>query len=389
MVRKLLLSMLMVMGAGVLSVSAQEDLATELRFGHFAADAPNVDVFMNGELLFEDRAPSRLSSFEEIDPGIIDIVIAETGRGINRPLVKLNNLDVQDGHGYSITLVGQANDNSLRGLVIDETEAMGDCDLSRNVFRITVNNIQGAPPISVYEGGQFIERNIEYGDYAAVCVEPFFADTARAVAGEDLDDPLFVFDSEEDGNGDFWEPYMVYLWGLMGEYPGTADEDYYFGGGNWYTLAPDPITFIEAYSGWGLTYDSEVFLEFDRVAQAFRDTGLDEVIAEEGPFTIFFPTDQALEALPAKTLNRLLNNPDAMREALMYHMVQGTYYDSDLFEAGSLVTLQGTELEFVFENEDDNFFYVNGVARVEDFEYPILDGSTVYFINDLNFLLPN
>ena len=45
MVRKLVLSVLLVFAFNVLSVAAQGDLATEVRFGHFVADASNVDVF--------------------------------------------------------------------------------------------------------------------------------------------------------------------------------------------------------------------------------------------------------------------------------------------------------------------------------------------------------
>jgi len=389
MIRKLMLSVVLVFAFNVLSVAAQGDLATEARFGHFVADASNVDVFFNGELVFEDYEPSWLSNFIDVDPGTLDVVIAPAGEGVNRPLVKVNSIEIEDGHGYSIALIGQSADDSLTGLVIDETEAIGDCDVSRNVVRITINNITGSPPISFYEGGEWIERDIEYGDYQTVCVPPFAPDTARAVAGDDLDDVIFLFDDEEDGFGGFWEPYLVYLWGLMGEYPGEADEDYYFGGGDWYTLAPDPIAFLEAFSGYGLTYDSEIFLEFDQILQAFRDTGLDEMIREEAPFTLIVPTDQALQALPAKTLNQLMSDPDALRDALLYHVLEGAYYDDDLREAGSLVTMQGSELEFVFDEDNEDYIYLNDLASVEDYEYPMLDGSVVYFINDLNFLLPN
>lgn len=45
MVRKSVLSVLLVFALSLFSASAQEELATEVRFGHFAADAANVDVF--------------------------------------------------------------------------------------------------------------------------------------------------------------------------------------------------------------------------------------------------------------------------------------------------------------------------------------------------------
>ena len=260
--------------------------------------------------------------------------------------------------------------------------------MSENVFRITINNIAGAPPISFYEGDEWIETNIEYGDYAAVCVPVFFADTASAVANQDLDDPLFVFDDDVDGFGGFWEPYMVYLWGMMGEYPGVADEDYYFGGGDWYTLAPDPITFLEAYSGAGMTYDSEIYLEFDQVLEAIRTAGLEDMLRNDGPHTLFVPTDQALQALPAKTLDRLMSDPDALRDALLYHMIEGQYYAADLLDAGTMETDARNGTGIYGGREYRRSFLPERRAQVEDFEYPMLDGSTIYFITNLSFLMP-
>ena len=84
-----------------------------------------------------------------------------------------------------------------------------------------------------------------------------------------------------------------------------------------------------------------------------------------------------------------MSDPEALRDALLYHVLEGAYYDDDLREAGSLVTMQGSELEFVFDEDNEDYIYLNDLASVEDYEYPMLDGSVVYFINDLNFLLPN
>ena len=54
MVRKIVFCLMFLLSLNIFVVTAQEDLATEVRFGHFAADADNVDVFINGEVAFED-----------------------------------------------------------------------------------------------------------------------------------------------------------------------------------------------------------------------------------------------------------------------------------------------------------------------------------------------
>ena len=56
---------------------------------------------------------------------------------------------------------------------------------------------------------------------------------------------------------------------------------------------------------------------------ALRRTGLDELLAGPGPFTVFAPTNEAFDALPAGTVDTLLKpeNKDQLTKVLTCHVV--------------------------------------------------------------------
>ncbi len=61
----------------------------------------------------------------------------------------------------------------------------------------------------------------------------------------------------------------------------------------------------------------------------------------KGPFTVFAPTDEAFARLPAGTVESLLQNPTALRQILLYHVVAGEYVASEVVAAGTLTTVNG------------------------------------------------
>jgi hypothetical protein len=368
------------------SGSAQSGDA-QIRFAHFVDGAPNVDVFMNGVRTLQDYEPTWQSTFVDIESGSMDVAITTAGEGIKNALVTADNLRIEAGHKYSLSLMGRTDHYST--LLIDETKATAGCDMSKSNFRIIVNNIAGSPPISFYEGDQWREKNIASGSYSMECFPAFASDTGWAVARENLKDVLFTFDDDEDGYMSLWEPYTVYFEGMMGSYPGTEREDYYFSENTIYTLAPDPIAFLSAFSGLGMTYDSKVDLEFDQVVDDIRAAGLEDMLKEDGSYTMFVPTDQALAALP-KSVQTQLDDPDTLKDVLLYHIVEGDPNYTDLTEAGQVTTLQGSDLTVTTDKDDTDhyYFYLNGDARVENYRYRIVNGWRLYFISSESVLMP-
>ena len=86
---------------------------------------------------------------------------------------------------------------------------------------------------------------------------------------------------------------------------------------------------------------------FEKLALAIKTAGLKEEFMQEGPYTLFAPTDEAFELLPGKSFNELLE-PDhkhLLVELLLYHLVSGVLPADSLAEGMKLTTEEGDIIE--------------------------------------------
>jgi uncharacterized surface protein with fasciclin (FAS1) repeats len=83
---------------------------------------------------------------------------------------------------------------------------------------------------------------------------------------------------------------------------------------------------------------------FNTLLTALDAANLTSALKGAGPFTVFAPTDDAFDALPAGVLDGLLADTDALAEVLLYHVVQGELTAADLDGYSSVTTLQGQEI---------------------------------------------
>ncbi len=84
---------------------------------------------------------------------------------------------------------------------------------------------------------------------------------------------------------------------------------------------------------------------FETLAAALEAADLSEVLAGEGPFTVFAPTDEAFAELPEGALEQLLlpENKDVLIQVLTYHVVPGAVLSTDL-ETGNVATVEGSDI---------------------------------------------
>lgn len=104
-------------------------------------------------------------------------------------------------------------------------------------------------------------------------------------------------------------------------------------------------------------------------------TGLTEELRGAGPFTVLAPTDEAFNAVPAKTMQALAADPAQLRAVLSYHVIAGSLPSADL-KAGGVKTRQGGNVTIAkagtFITADDavvqqvDVVATNGVAHVID-----------------------
>ena len=70
------------------------------------------------------------------------------------------------------------------------------------------------------------------------------------------------------------------------------------------------------------------------------------MLANDGPYTVFAPTDEAFAKLPVGTMESLLKpeNHHQLAKILKYHVVAGRVYSPDAISAGQTSTLAGAPL---------------------------------------------
>jgi uncharacterized surface protein with fasciclin (FAS1) repeats len=90
---------------------------------------------------------------------------------------------------------------------------------------------------------------------------------------------------------------------------------------------------------------------FTTLLAAAEAAGLVETLKGEGPFTVFAPTDEAFAALPAGTVESLLQpeNKDQLVAILTYHVVPGEVMSADLTNGMTATTVQGTDITIMTE----------------------------------------
>lgn len=83
---------------------------------------------------------------------------------------------------------------------------------------------------------------------------------------------------------------------------------------------------------------------FTTLATALTEAGLIETLKGDGPFTVFAPTDEAFEKIPADQLKAILADKELLTSILTYHVVSGKVLAEDVVALDSATTVQGTDV---------------------------------------------
>jgi uncharacterized surface protein with fasciclin (FAS1) repeats len=81
--------------------------------------------------------------------------------------------------------------------------------------------------------------------------------------------------------------------------------------------------------------------QFNTLLTAATAAGLAETLSNDGPFTVFAPTDDAFAALPKGTVEGLLKDTEKLKAILLYHVVAGKYKAGDVVSQDKIKTVQG------------------------------------------------
>lgn len=123
--------------------------------------------------------------------------------------------------------------------------------------------------------------------------------------------------------------------------------------------------------------------------EAIAQAGISDVLTQEGPYTVFAPTDEAFEKLfdelGVSSLAEL--SSDQLTDILQYHVIEDRTFSPEL-EAGSQSTLLGENFTVTFDNAillvDDNDVTENAVVVAGD---RLGNNGVVHYIDEV--MLPS
>ncbi|MFB6229549.1 MAG: fasciclin domain-containing protein [Salinibacter sp.] len=116
---------------------------------------------------------------------------------------------------------------------------------------------------------------------------------------------------------------------------------------------------------------------FSTLRAALDSTGLDSVLASEGPYTLFAPPNEAFKALPPGTMEALMTERlDRLRTILAHHVVERRLTIEERSEAlavqamsGDTISLRSTQAGVSVEGisvVDGDVAAANGLVHVVD-----------------------
>ncbi|MEM9955710.1 MAG: fasciclin domain-containing protein [Chloroflexota bacterium] len=132
---------------------------SRLQIIHTSLDAPNVDVYFDGELAASDLAYGTTSGYLGFDAGQYEVVVAPAGTSAENAVLGPLTLTLNDGGFLSLGVVGSATNGTLRGTIFTQSFPILD---DTQVALSVLHAIEGAPAVDVLVDGTVIEADLAY-----------------------------------------------------------------------------------------------------------------------------------------------------------------------------------------------------------------------------------
>ncbi|KAJ8973531.1 hypothetical protein NQ317_015665 [Molorchus minor] len=136
------------------------------------------------------------------------------------------------------------------------------------------------------------------------------------------------------------------------------------------------------------------------MAKFLRQSGLDTILNETGPYTIFVPTDRAFRTLlvqlggPEKAEEKFRENPRLLSGLLLHHVIPGSFNVASLQDEMTGVSLAGTQLRVNLYNMHDlewndvKITTINGAKVMDEKKDIKIPQGTAHTIDRVMFPLP-
>lgn len=117
--------------------------------------------------------------------------------------------------------------------------------------------------------------------------------------------------------------------------------------------------------------------------------GLADTVSTGGPFTVFAPTNEAFNKLPASLLATLQSDVELLKKVLLYHVVSGEVYSKDITNDITVDSVEGSKLRaniYLKSPYYPGFVTVNG-ARVTKADHKA-DNGVIHIVSDVIYPFP-
>lgn len=88
---------------------------------------------------------------------------------------------------------------------------------------------------------------------------------------------------------------------------------------------------------------------FKTFLAAAKSAGLLQTLKDNGPYTVFIPTDTAFSKLPSGAVDSLMKDKKKLAQVLAYHVVPGRITVADV-KPGEVKTMEGSPLKLTSDN---------------------------------------
>jgi len=175
--------------------STDEEPAEEMagvRVAHLSPDAPNVDVYVDGEAVLEDVAFRDVSDYLELQPGSYDVQITEAG---NQEEVFYDDSIEVEAADYTVAAIGEAGgENQPLSVEVYEDDLS---DPGENARVRGIHAAPDAPAVDVIgaDSGDALFEDLAFGESASAEAPPGEYTFEVVPAGEEDAEPVAEFEA--------------------------------------------------------------------------------------------------------------------------------------------------------------------------------------------------
>ncbi|NWF70303.1 MAG: fasciclin domain-containing protein [Chloroflexi bacterium] len=328
----------------VAPVFAQAAPLAYVRFAHLSADAPNVDIYVAGDVLLADVPFATISAYFPLEAGLQQVAFVPAGGDLNDAVIGPLEIEVVAGQDYLFGAFGLVADGSFQRLLLNESALLDEAapGAAQVLF---FNGLSGTPPLDArIEGSdQRFASGLEFSGYEAHTAAPGEYPLVVSLASDSAQ--ILLQD---------WNPIVL-----------RADHLYFLAALN--GAAGEPQALLHVTGTRTLAELLAAAPDLNTLRTFFEAAGLGESLGDRAapPLTIFAPNDaafaNAFDALGLEPEALLVEFPEALLPILFYHIVDDFVLAATAAQAGELPTLQGAALRFTL---DDDTLLLNDAVRV-------------------------